>query len=71
MRLPEHVSYIWPTARAFKQDKRQQIRELERALGALEFGCAWMPISCYSSVDTIRHQIDLLKQNASVKNWGR
>jgi hypothetical protein len=58
------------TPRQWKARKRREAKELEMALGVYRMGCAYTPAST-SFVGEIARNIATIRQELSVKSWGR
>jgi hypothetical protein len=57
------------TARQFKSLKRKEVRRALRAVDDLRTGCSFLP-SGDTRVQRIQKELDQLKQELAVKNWG-
>ena len=59
------------TQRQFKQQKRRELRDVQKAMDEFTFASAWVPGYEDGTVDRIRQDLAMLKEKMSVKNWGR
>lgn len=59
------------SSREFKALKRYQLRELERAYGEYELGCAHCPNYDSGTQNKLEAIIKELRESHSAKNWGR
>ena len=57
------------TQRQFKSKKRQQLKEVERALDEYRLGCAGSP--AYPYIHELENALHAMIDAQSVKNWGR
>lgn len=70
MKISDFIADLYGSRRAFRAEKRRQVREVERALGNLRNGCAYLPNGTVE-VDQITAAVKVLRQITSVKEWGR
>ena len=64
--------WAYPSLRAFKAQKRADMRRLIKALAKYRTGCAYTPRESDSVVvDLIARLLDEAKDALSVKKWGR
>lgn len=69
--IPRYVTEKYKNgARGFKSQKRQQLRQLKKALNDLRIGCAFFPCAM-DPVDAIAERVQYLERELSIKNWGR
>ncbi len=70
-KLPSYITrQFGGTSRSFKKIKRREIKELQRALDKFRLACAWVPYGP-GRVGAIKANIDALKEEMSVRSWGR
>ena len=69
-KIPEHVIKQYGSTHAFRAAKRAALREIEFALNRLRLGCAFLPYGP-GAVDRMTYEVNTLKRELSVKNWGR
>lgn len=70
VKIPAYIVEKYGSARRFKETKRRQLIALEKALDALRIGCAFLPTRA-TRVDAIAAEVESLRQELSVKEWGR
>ena len=68
--IPKSIIREYDGIRGFKSKKRQQLKNLRRALDEFRSGCYWIPTGPYN-VDIIYSCVNKLRQEMSTKNWGR
>lgn len=66
----KYPAHAYPNARAFKSEKRKQLREVLRAMEQLRSGCAYFP-NGHQPVVAIKDQLEALAKELSAKEWGR
>lgn len=71
MRFPRSMCEKYGSHRNFKQLKRKQLRAVIKAMDDLRFGCAYLKRPAYRTVIRLDHEANDLKQQLSVKVWGR
>lgn len=57
-------------ARGFKIEKRQALREIEKALKRLRLGCTYFPAGA-TKVKDLGVLLRALQRELSIKEWGR
>jgi len=60
--------WAYPSKRAYKEAKRTDLRELEKAINQFRRGCAYAPCAPMAILDD---WIKQSKEALSVKIWGR
>lgn len=68
--MPRHILRMYGTSRAFKAQKRRDLRALFKAFGDFRRGCAFVPGS-HEPVREIEKALVRLYNGARVANWGR
>jgi hypothetical protein len=71
MRYPKHA---YPSARAFRAAKRRAVRQALETLtddDGIAMGCMYLPEDGYETVCRIRDDLNRLRKQLSVKEWGR
>jgi len=58
------------SSREYKVLKRKQIRAVEKAVNDLRTGSVCLP-DYPNSITSLSHDVSVLKESMSVKNWGR
>lgn len=66
----KYPAHAFPSAHAFRSEKRRQLRVVRKALEDLRTGCAYFPDGG-DAVKLMGQSVDLLTQQLSVKRWGR
>lgn len=71
-KIPDYVLTNTETysRRAFKSQKRQQVRAALKAIDDLRAGCAFLP-SGSKSVEIAANALKAVQDECSIKNWGR
>lgn len=57
--------------RNYKESKRQELRRAMAVLEDFNFGCAYLPKIAYHRYCRIQSELKELRQELSVKEWGR
>lgn len=71
-RIPHYVTKQYEGgARGFKKTKREQLKALNAAYGALRVGCVYLPEGGLAQVNAIEKALDELGVLLCEKNWGR
>ena len=70
-KLPKHVIKSYGSTRNFKEEKRKQIQNVQRAMSNLRNGGFYLPGDCYKRLKKIEGEIKKMRDSMSVKNWGR
>jgi hypothetical protein len=65
-----YPAHAFPSARAFKAEKRAHLRALRKAYEALRMGCAYFPDGD-GEMGRIESAIESLERKLSAKEWGR
>ena len=68
--IAKHIVKQWGSSRAFRIAKRAELQELLDALDRLRVGCAYFPGGS-RRVEQIANEVKALRQELSVKEWGR
>lgn len=71
MGFPRGMCKKYGSHRNFKQLKRKQLRAVVKALDDLRFGCAYLERPAYRTVIRLDNEASDLKEQLSVKTWGR
>lgn len=69
-KIPPHIITEYGSARAFRSEKRKLVKEVQRVFEELRRGCAFFPNGA-RGIDAIHYEMEILKRELSVKNWGR
>lgn len=59
------------TTREYKQTKRAQIEDLERAVRNLWRSGAWLPDKALRTLSVVREHVNDMKEATSLAEWGR
>lgn len=70
-RAKYYPDWAYKTKRAFKQQKREDLRQLIRALNQYRLGCAHTGVEAYKALERIERDVEIIKKAISVKEWGR
>lgn len=70
LEIPDHIIERYGTARAFRAEKRKIVKELRRLMDELRLGAAFLP-NGPRGVANIDYELEILRRELSVKNWGR
>lgn len=68
--IPEHIIKQYGSAHAFRAKKRKIVKELQRLMEELRLGAAFLP-NGPRGVSSIDYELEMLRRELSVKNWGR
>ena len=69
-KMPKHILCQFGTSRAFKVQKRLELRVLLHALKTFRMGCAYVPdgVACAGEIESTLRR---LSRHMSVEVWGR
>lgn len=72
-KIPKHILKISKTAtsRKWKSKKRKEIRVALKAIDDLRRGAAYLPNYRFRILENAEHALEKIKDDCSVKSWGR
>jgi hypothetical protein len=68
-KLPPHIFKRYGTTRRFKEAKRAEFKEIEKTIGSFRLCCWYVP--GYEAFSSVQKSLNDIKEEMSIKKWGR